>query len=81
MDTSLHYILNTFSNKAYPCCQVKIPNIYKRVTTKSYGLNRLDDTMADLQTIHWATQGSTQCIFWISVTCIYALLQTVYLRE
>jgi len=46
--------MNTFSNKTYSYCQVRIPKLYKRVTAMSYGLNRLDDTMTDLQNIHWA---------------------------
>jgi len=55
LGTSLHFVLNKFSNKTYSSCQVRIPKLYKRVTARSYGLNRLDDTMADLQNIHYDT--------------------------
>ena len=33
--------MNTFSNKTYSYCQVRIPKLYKRVTARSYCLNRL----------------------------------------
>jgi len=55
LGTALHFILNTFSNEIYSHCQVRIPKLYNHVTARSYGLNRLDDTMTDLQNIHWAT--------------------------
>ena len=61
MDTSLHFIINTFSNITYSYCQVRIPKLYKRVTAMSYVLNRYDDTMTDLPNIHLATLLSAQC--------------------
>jgi len=64
LGTSLRFILNKFSNKTYSYWQVNMPNLYKHVTARSYVLNRLDDTMTDLQNIHWATLRSTQCISW-----------------
>jgi len=45
--------MKIFSNKTYSYCQVKIPKLYKRVTARSKGLNRLYGMMADLQDIHW----------------------------
>ena len=48
-DLSLHFILNTFSNKTYSNGQVNISKLYKRVTARSYSLNRFDGTMMVLQ--------------------------------
>jgi len=47
-------MLNTFSNKSYSYCQVRIPKLYKRVNARSYRLYRLDGMMNDLPNIHWA---------------------------
>ena len=47
--------MNTFSNKTYSYGQVRIPKLYKRVTARSYSLNRLDGTMTYLLNLHWAT--------------------------
>jgi len=48
--------MNTFSNKTYSVLSGH--KLYNRVTPRSYGLNRLDDTMTDLRNIHWATLRS-----------------------
>jgi len=50
----LHFILNTFINKTYSYSDVNIPKVHKRVTAKSYGLNRLDNTITDRQNINWS---------------------------
>ena len=56
------YWIHVFSNTTYSYCQVRIPKLYKRVTARSCGLNRLDGTMTGLQNIHWTTFLSAQCI-------------------
>ena len=47
--------MNTFSNNTYSYCQVRIPQLYKRVSARLCGLDWLDGTVTDLQIIHWAT--------------------------
>ena len=48
MGILLHFILNKFSKrKTYSHCQVNVSELYKHVTTRQCGLNRLDDTMTD----------------------------------
>ena len=76
MDILFNFILNTFSNKTYTFCQVNIPKLYKRNTTRSHGLNRFDDTMTDLQNIHtgYPTLRPVYILIYLSVchvTCIY----------
>jgi len=47
MDTLIHFILNTFSNKTYSLLSGQDSQ-----AAMSPGLNGLDDTMTDLQNIH-----------------------------
>jgi len=57
--TSLHFILKTYSLLSGQDFQA-----IHRVTARTYGLNRLDGMMTDLQNLHWAMQRSSQCISW-----------------
>jgi len=41
--------MNTFSTKTYSLLSGQDSKLYKRVTARSYDLNRLDGTMTDLQ--------------------------------
>jgi len=70
ISTLLHFILSTLSNTPYSHCQVYIPNLYKHLTARACGLNRLDGTMTVLQDINWAKlhtgPGPSSC----RLTCI-----------
>jgi len=66
--------MNTFSNKTYSKCRVRIPKLYKRVTARSYCLNRLDETMTNLQNRHWATLRSSCRLTWMWHTIVALLL-------
>ena len=62
VSTSLHFILNTFRNKTYSLLSGQHSHAIQGVTTRSYGLDGLDGTMTDPQTIHGGTLRSAQCI-------------------
>jgi len=57
LGTSLHFILNIFSNKTYPQLSSQDSQAIQRVTARAYSLNRLDGTMTVRQNIHWAERS------------------------
>ena len=66
VSTSLHFILNTFRNKTYSLLSGQHSHAIQGVTTRSYGLDRLDGTMTDPQTIHTLRSVYIPC----RLTCI-----------